>query len=382
MECREFQITLVSAQNLENVRQFFKKRVRVYAKVSLGGNHRTEKTTPVDKEGQTNPVWNFSASYIIGKNAVKSQDVKLLIQFFCIRTSRDTNIGEVSVSLKELFDRFSTLPQGEGTARVSYPVKKGAADSQGEVGFSFKFGDIFAFVPPPTDWGKVCWQGTKLIAKGGMLCVRLTLLANGNIFDVPIDAVAEIAHTSYDILSHVFGSGGDFLADIPWGEPDLPVDISCPVDTTSSLQTNVYAGSNVPADSTNVGAGSNVLADDTSAGTNLPVDDLYIPSAGIQAPVDATSFIETNVAAEVSFLGEDVPMAINAASCEVPMDATFSGETNMIDNISCLQANVEMDAIFNGETNVPGHISSIEPDARVDATFSGEMDVSYDISYA
>ena len=250
--------------------------MRVYAKISLGGNPRTQKTTPVDKEGQTNPVWNFTAVYTVGKNAVKSQDIKLLIQFFCVRTSQETNIGELSVSLAELFDRFSASSEGEGAAKVNYPVKRGDADSQGEVNLSYKFGDVFDFVRPPTDWGKVCWKGTKLIMKGGMLCVRLTLLAGGNFFDVPIDAMADVAYTSYDILSSVFGAG-DFLADIPWGEADFLADISCPgtdlpviIDTPSSLQTNV-------------------CADGATAGRNLAVDDLSIPSTGIQDPVDVTS---------------------------------------------------------------------------------------------
>ena len=75
-----FELTLVSAKNLENVRSVFRDRVRIYAKVSLGNNPRTEKRSRKDKRGQTNPVWNFKATYIIGKNTVESQDIKLLIR--------------------------------------------------------------------------------------------------------------------------------------------------------------------------------------------------------------------------------------------------------------------------------------------------------------
>ena len=416
MECRRFQVTLVSAQNLENVRKIFRNDVRIQAKVSLGGNTRTEKRTPEDKEGQTNPVWNFTATYTIGKDEVKSQDIKLLIQLYCARTARDTNIGEVSVSLKELFDRFSTLPQGEGTAKVSYPVKKGGADSQGEVSFSYKFGDIFVFVPPSIDWGKLCWLGTKFIFKGGVLCIRLTLLASGNVFDVPIDGVADIALTAYDIFSQIFSSGGDLMVDIPWEEIDLPVGVSCPgadlpmaVDTTSSLQTNVCEGSNVPADSTNDGVqmamdatsvvqtnpfgGSNVRADSTNlyaesnvstdtanAGTNLPVDVLHIPSARREAPADVTSCVERNVPADVPFSGADVPMAVDATSCEVSMDATFSTETDVAGDISCLKAVVRVVVTSSDETNAGSDVSFLNADVGVDATFSSKTNLIGDIS--
>ena len=416
MECRRFQVTLVSAQNLENVRKIFRNDVRIQAKVSLGGNTRTEKRTPEDKEGQTNPVWNFTATYTIGKDEVKSQDIKLLIQLYCARTARDTNIGEVSVSLKELFDRFSTLPQGEGTAKVSYPVKKGGADSQGEVSFSYKFGDIFVFVPPSIDWGKLCWLGTKFLFKGGVLCIRLTLLASGNVFDVPIDGVADIALTAYDIFSQIFSSGGDLMVDIPWEEIDLPVGVSCPgadlpmaVDTTSSLQTNVCEGSNVPADSTNDGVqmamdatsvvqtnpfgGSNVRADSTNlyaesnvstdtanAGTNLPVDVLHIPSARREAPADVTSCVERNVPADVPFSGADVPMAVDASSCEVSMDATFSTETDVAGDISCLKAVVRVVVTSSDETNAGSDVSFLNADVGVDATFSSKTNLIGDIS--
>ncbi|KAJ9692864.1 hypothetical protein PVL29_011791 [Vitis rotundifolia] len=397
MECRGFQVTLFSAQNLEN------------AKVSLGGNIKTEKRTLEDKEGQANPVWNFTATYTIGKDGVKSQDIKLLIQLYCARTARDTNIGEVSVSLKELFDRFSTLPQGEGTAKVGYSVKKGGANSQGEVSFSYKFGDIFVFVPPSIDWGKLCWRGTKFIFKGGVLCIRLTLLASGNVFDVPIDAVADIALTAYDILSQVFGSGGDLMVDIPWDEIYLPVGVSCPgadvpmaVDTTSSLQTNVYEGWNVLADSTNDGvqmamdatsvvqtnpfggsnvrvdstnlyAESNVSTDTANAGTNLLMDVLHIPSARREAPADVTSSVETNVPA-------DVPMAVDATSCEVSMDATFSIETNVAGDISCLKAVVRVGVTSSDETNAGSDVSFLNADVGVDATFSSKTNLIGDIS--
>ena len=212
-----FELTLVLAKNLENVRSVFRDRVRIYAKVSLGNNPRTEKRSRKDKRGQTNPVWNFKATYIIGKNTVESQDIKLLIRLYCPRTGWDSEIGEASVSLKELFDHFSSLPQGEGSAKVNYPVKScGNENSQGEVCLRFKFGDVFNFVPPSIDWGKLCLDGTKFLIKGSVLCLRFTLLVKENKFnDVPIDAFEEFAQLASDLLSQIkeiFESRGFFVA--------------------------------------------------------------------------------------------------------------------------------------------------------------------------
>lgn len=237
MECRKFEITLLSSQNLENVRRVFKNRVRVYAKVSLGDNPSTEKKTPEDKDGQTNPVWNFNASYTIADSAVNSQDINLLIRFYCVRTSGDADMGEVSVSLKELIDRFSTLPEGEETAKVSYPVKTGGKDSAGEVSFSYKFGDVFVYEPPSIDWGKLVlngsklgWKGTEFVFKGGVLCLRLIPIKRGNYIDTAFDIAqtsSDIIHTLSDVLGQIFGGRqGDCMARFLRDKADIPIELS------------------------------------------------------------------------------------------------------------------------------------------------------------
>ncbi|XP_010665442.1 protein SRC2 homolog [Vitis vinifera] len=150
MECRKFEITLVSARNLE-VRETHK--MKVYAKISIAGDPNMEKRTPVDKKGRANPAWNFTTICIIGKQAVEHDGVLLVITLYCSRTFGDQCIGEVCVSFKELFNRERTLwgrlrtpfssPKGVGVGKtVNYPVKNGGSNSGGVLKFSYRFGEV------------------------------------------------------------------------------------------------------------------------------------------------------------------------------------------------------------------------------------------------
>ncbi|KAL6962109.1 hypothetical protein U1Q18_037062 [Sarracenia purpurea var. burkii] len=137
MECRKFELTLISANDLEDVRKFFK--MKVYAKVSIGGNPETEKRTPADKHGKINPAWNFHMTYTVGESAVRHYGTMLVIKLYCKRNLGDRYIGEVHMPVKELFDRAFMC--GGGSAVVSLPVKKGSVDSQGLLNFSYRFGE-------------------------------------------------------------------------------------------------------------------------------------------------------------------------------------------------------------------------------------------------
>ncbi|KAJ9548836.1 hypothetical protein OSB04_021379 [Centaurea solstitialis] len=136
MECRNLELTLNSANDLREVRRFFK--MKVYAKVYIGGNKTMEKRTPVDKHGQTNPAWNYTMNYAIGESWVEHHGTMLVIKLYCKRKLGDRYIGEVHRSLKELYDY--AYPIG-GSAVVRFPVQLGSIASQGQLCFSYRFGD-------------------------------------------------------------------------------------------------------------------------------------------------------------------------------------------------------------------------------------------------
>lgn len=141
MECRVFEITIISANNLEEFRRLCK--MKVYATVSMGGGPpENEKRTPTDRNGEMNPAWNFTMKYTISESTVEHHNTMLVVKLFCRRRLRcDRYIGEVHTSMKELFD-YAT-PNG-GSAILTFPVQKGSADSQGGLKFSYRFGEKVA----------------------------------------------------------------------------------------------------------------------------------------------------------------------------------------------------------------------------------------------
>ncbi|XP_004250568.1 protein SRC2-like [Solanum lycopersicum] len=136
MECRKFEITLISASDLEDVRRLFK--MKVHARVSIGSNPNTEKRTPTDKHGEINPAWNFSIKYTISEWMIKYQNDMLVIKLYCKRKLGDRYIGEVHMSMKELYEY--SYANG-GSAIMTCPVHKGSAQSQGVLRFSYRFSE-------------------------------------------------------------------------------------------------------------------------------------------------------------------------------------------------------------------------------------------------
>ncbi|PWA66559.1 C2 calcium-dependent membrane targeting [Artemisia annua] len=139
MECRKFELTINSANDLREVRRLFK--MKVYAKVLIGSNKNMEKRTPVDKHGQTNPAWNYTMKYSISEPWLQHHGTMVVIKLYCKRKLGDRYIGEVHQSLKQLFDY--AYPMG-GSAVVHFPVQIGSAESQGQLCFSYRFGDKVA----------------------------------------------------------------------------------------------------------------------------------------------------------------------------------------------------------------------------------------------
>nr|GEX52724.1 C2 calcium-dependent membrane targeting [Tanacetum cinerariifolium] len=139
MDCRKFELTINSAIDLRQVRRLFK--MKVYAKVVIGGNEKTEKRTPEDKHGQTNPAWNYTMKYSISEPWLQHHGTMVVIKLYCKRKLGDRYIGEIHQSLKQLFDY--AYPMG-GSAVVHFPVQIGSAESQGQLCFSYRFGEKVA----------------------------------------------------------------------------------------------------------------------------------------------------------------------------------------------------------------------------------------------
>ncbi|EYU23913.1 hypothetical protein MIMGU_mgv1a024879mg, partial [Erythranthe guttata] len=154
MDCRKLEITVVSANNLEDVRVFFGKTA-VHARVSINGKPETERRTPTDTHGNQNPSWEFTTTYIIMETMLQSCNAMLVVKLYCDRNAGDRYIGEVYISLMELFDcakyngddeKSSNLQVesdscGRRSAVMTLPVMKGCIQSQGALKISYSFSD-------------------------------------------------------------------------------------------------------------------------------------------------------------------------------------------------------------------------------------------------
>ncbi|XP_047320894.1 protein SRC2 homolog [Impatiens glandulifera] len=156
MDCRKFDLTLIEAQDLQDVRKLFK--MKVYARVSIGSNQEAEKWTPPDKHGEVNPAWNYTMKYTIGDSMVCHYGTMLVIKLYCRRKLGDRYVGEIHAQMKDLFEHAQ--PFG-GSASVCYPVQKGSVNSKGELKFSYRFGervsiDKLFLAQGLADWAKCC----------------------------------------------------------------------------------------------------------------------------------------------------------------------------------------------------------------------------------
>ncbi|KAL8030914.1 hypothetical protein ABFX02_14G317100 [Erythranthe guttata] len=136
LECRKFEITIISAENLEDVRLIGK--MEVHARVSIGGSPEKEKRTPTDTHGKRNPAWNYTMDYTIMASVLDNYNSMLVVKLYCSRNLGDRYVGEVHVSMKRLFD--DVAGGGRSGREVTIPVTRGSVRSQGALTFSYSFG--------------------------------------------------------------------------------------------------------------------------------------------------------------------------------------------------------------------------------------------------
>lgn len=152
VEGRKLKITLVSAENLPDVRNFGE--MKVYAVVSLNG---TTKISGADMDGGTNPRWNFVAGYTVGEAAVQLAGVNILVKLWCKRSLGDRLVGEVKIGVKNLFE-------SSHNKILRYHV---VGTSQGVLNISCSFGPKLAVSSPRphTDTGRRSSSSGKKVLK-------------------------------------------------------------------------------------------------------------------------------------------------------------------------------------------------------------------------
>ncbi|KAA0049487.1 protein SRC2 [Cucumis melo var. makuwa] len=144
---RSMEIKIVSARDLYNVNLLMKMDVYVVVKLLVtdaSGKSKPKSAqkfmTPVDKEGGSNPIWNFSVKFSVDEAAVRANCLTLVFKLRCQRNLGDRDIGEVYVPVKELLDSASE-GKGDSMQHLSYQVRKPSGNPQGVLNFAFRFGE-------------------------------------------------------------------------------------------------------------------------------------------------------------------------------------------------------------------------------------------------
>uniref|UniRef100_A0A5B7A254 Putative cytokinesis protein sepA-like n=1 Tax=Davidia involucrata TaxID=16924 RepID=A0A5B7A254_DAVIN len=138
MEYRSLEINIISAKDLKNVN--FINKMDVYVVVSISGDQRTKQKTPVNRDGDSNPTWNFPMKFTVDESAAQQNRLTLMFKLRCERSLGDKDIGEVHVPIKELLDNV-----GDGKMQfLSYQVRKPSGKPKGQLNLSYKFGEKVA----------------------------------------------------------------------------------------------------------------------------------------------------------------------------------------------------------------------------------------------
>ncbi|KAK2976000.1 hypothetical protein RJ640_024761 [Escallonia rubra] len=138
MEFRPLDITVIGAQGLKRVNMFSK--MNLYTLVTVSGDQRTRRVTPVAKKAGKNPTWNHRISFSLPEYAVSQ--ASLVFQIMCERILGDRIVGQVSVPIHEL---LANAPEGNSGAErvVEYMVRTISLKTKGTLEFSYKVGDKF-----------------------------------------------------------------------------------------------------------------------------------------------------------------------------------------------------------------------------------------------
>uniref|UniRef100_A0A5B6YMQ7 C2 domain-containing protein n=1 Tax=Davidia involucrata TaxID=16924 RepID=A0A5B6YMQ7_DAVIN len=142
MEYRPLDITLISAQELQNVNRLTK--MDVYVVVSINTVSKTKRKTHVDKDGGTNPKWNHRMKFSIDEAAFAQQpDLSLLFHLKSDRSFGDRDIGHLSVPIRELLvvDDGNDAGNDNSERVVVYQVNTPSGKAKGSLKFSYKFGE-------------------------------------------------------------------------------------------------------------------------------------------------------------------------------------------------------------------------------------------------
>ncbi|XP_047965758.1 uncharacterized protein LOC125210233 [Salvia hispanica] len=160
-QIRNFTLTVVSAENLDDIRNLG--RMKVYAEVSLNAEKHTTKKTNVDSLGGVNPSWNFPVKYMICESAFTGaqKPLTVAVKLYCARTRGRKFLGQVEISAQSLFNSWAG-----GVVEHGFVVA-GARDAR--LNISFNFEEPCLFEEPVQTQESAAWRKKAAIMIGQMV---------------------------------------------------------------------------------------------------------------------------------------------------------------------------------------------------------------------
>ena len=199
--CRDFKLTLVSATDVEDVRNFFK--TKVYAAVTIGDNKATKKQTPPDKSNETNPKWNHTMEYTIAATDVQNPGLDLLIELYIDRTRGDKCVGHATRPINELFHHSANKI---GITKLNLPLVTEGGVTKGVVTLEYSFGEEKSI--------KKLSLVKTLVNAGTSMAVKATIMSStGAYVPIPIHVFRGPEIVCSKATAGAI-SGGEFLLDV------------------------------------------------------------------------------------------------------------------------------------------------------------------------
>ncbi|KAG6435966.1 hypothetical protein SASPL_100847 [Salvia splendens] len=102
MGSRRFELTIVGAENIPDIRRLG--RMKVFAVVSVNGYTGTTKT---DRDGETNPTWDFPFVFNVSQAHLQwGPEMDAVVDLYCETTlGGDKIVGRALIPVKTLFYR-------------------------------------------------------------------------------------------------------------------------------------------------------------------------------------------------------------------------------------------------------------------------------------
>eukprot|EP00250_Pteridium_aquilinum_P004827 c15025_g1_i1 orf=76-552(-) len=134
MELSKLELTIISAEDLKDVRHLA--RMQTYVVAWIDSN--VKYTTEVDKVGGINPVWKDKFLFFIAEHDLAQGSASLTLEIYTESLTGTKFVGKVLVPLSELQQRQNAAKlHGNDLHYASYPIKTSSGDMKGQIYLSY-----------------------------------------------------------------------------------------------------------------------------------------------------------------------------------------------------------------------------------------------------